>query len=120
MVCENDELIELLGVAREITEQRQTKEKLQVSDFQLMALIDNMDATILVEDADRRLQFANQSFCDYFGIPAPPSELVGMDCVAAAEQSKDLFEDPQAFLEGIKSDLEQKKESQWSSLNLEG
>lgn len=105
LVFEDGELIELLGVAREITEQRATKERLKISDFQLLALVNNMDAAILVEDADRKLQYANQKFCDYFGIPAPPNELVGMDCAAAAEQSKDLFSDPSGFLDGIDKDL---------------
>lgn len=108
LVCEGDEVVELLGVARDISDQLQTKQKLKNSDIQFATLIANINAAILVEDAERKLKFANQQFCDYFGIPVPPEDLVGMDCAQAAEQSKELFLDPEAFLEGIALDLKNK------------
>jgi len=67
----------------------------------LSALLRNLRGGIVVEDENRRMILANQSFCDLFGIPAPPEALEGADCAEAAEQSKTLFRDPRAFLYGI-------------------
>ncbi len=118
LVCEGNKLIELLGVARDITEQKETQKHLALSDFRLMALINNMDAAILVENENRELQFVNQKFCDFFGIPAKPEDLVGMDCAAAAEQSKALFEEPSAFIHGITEDLKHKRNHSGVRLRL--
>ncbi|GEM_PF-794294 len=118
LICENEEVVELLGVARDITEQKETLKKLDISDFRLRTVIDNMDAAILVEDENRVLQFVNQKFCQYFGIPAQPEELVGMDCALAAEQSKELFDDPESFLKGISKSLSNKVNHSGERLKL--
>ena len=108
LVMVDGELRELLGVARDITKQKATEDKLAQTDFQLMTLINNMDAAIVVEDQNRILQFANQHFCDYFAINRNPEELNGMDCALAADRSKDLFKDPNQFLDGIELSLKNK------------
>lgn len=75
----------------------------------LAALIRNLRGGILVEDEKRRLLLANQSFCDLFNIDAPPEALEGADCAEAAEQSKDLFQEPGAFIAGIDRAIEERE-----------
>lgn len=72
----------------------------------LSTLLRNLRGGIVVEDETRRIVLVNQAFCNLFGIGAPPEGLEGADCKEAAEQSKRLFLDPNAFIEGIDAALE--------------
>lgn len=71
----------------------------------LSALLRNLRGGIVVEDENRRVVLANQTFCNLFGIDAPPEALEGADCGEAAEHSKKLFAEPDAFIEGIDAAL---------------
>ena len=64
-------------------------------------LIQNLHDAVLVEDENRTISLVNQTFCDMFHIPAPPEALIGADCSQSAEQSKTLFKDPEAFVQGV-------------------
>ena len=75
----------------------------------LRALIDNLPSAVLVEDENRRIVYLNQQFCDLFGIPAPPSDLVGVDCSRSASESARLFANPDGFLGRIPRLLEDRK-----------
>lgn len=72
----------------------------------LSALLKNLRGGIVVEDENRRVVLANQTFCNLFGIDAPPESLDGADCGEAAEHSKGLFVEPDTFIEGIDAALE--------------
>jgi len=85
----------------DITERIESELALTKARERLTALLRNLRGGIVVEDENRKMILANQSFCDLFGIPAPPEALEGADCAAAAEQSKALFRDPNAFIDGI-------------------
>jgi PAS domain S-box-containing protein len=64
----------------------------------LSVLIGSLREAVLLEDEHRRIELVNQAFCDLFSIPAPPMALIGADCSNAAETSKALFSDPDAFV----------------------
>ena len=64
----------------------------------MTALLSNLNAGILVENEDRRVELANQSFCDLFKYTVTPQELTGTDCRALAETAKDFFIDGEKFL----------------------
>jgi len=91
--------------SRDVTERREHDSLIARSNERLSALVENLNAAVLVEDADRRMAIANQHFCDLFGIPLPPVALLGSDCAAAAEQSKALFADPTGWLDSIEAAL---------------
>lgn len=84
----------------------------------LGALASQIDAAVVVEDSLRRVGLANQLFCDWFGIGAPPRALVGMDCGAAARQSAVLFVDPDRFLRGIELRLAERVSTAGDRLTL--
>ncbi len=69
------------------------------------ALIADMHSGVLVENEDRNIVLTNQKFCELFAIPAPPEALVGMDCVVAGDQSKELFVDPVQFISRVNTIL---------------
>ncbi len=100
------EVIELVGILQDITEANEAKESLDQSDIRLNSLIQNMDIAILMEDEERRVKYVNQTFCDLFNIPLKPEDLIGTDCSQAAEQSKSLFTNPEEFVKGVKTVLE--------------
>ena len=85
----------------DITERKYTAEALSATSSRLAALIDTIQAGVLVEDVRRQIVLANQTFCRLFGIPAAPAELVGIDCAMALEQSSGLFADPAGFVAQI-------------------
>jgi PAS domain-containing protein len=67
----------------------------------LYSLINNMNSAVLAEDENRKIILVNQMFCDLFQIPASPNQMTGTDCSGAAEQSKHLFSDADAFVDRI-------------------
>jgi len=91
--------------SRDVTERRRHDALMAQSNERLSALVENLNAAVLVEDSDRRMAIANQQFCDMFGIPVPPAALLGSDCAAAAEQSKALFADPEGWLASVEAAL---------------
>ena len=73
------------------------------------SLITNLQNAILLEDETRHIVFANQFFCNLFGIPVPPESLQGMDCNNSAEETKHLFLDPESFVTRINQLLDKKE-----------
>ena len=63
---------------------------------------------ILVESGDRKITRANPVFHEIFGIPQEQS-LEGLDCEIAANNSAQLFSDPEGFIKRIEEILQNKK-----------
>ncbi|BFM39458.1 response regulator [Synechocystis sp. LKSZ1] len=94
---------------QELEERKRTEAELQATTSRLSALIQNLQAGILVEDEKGQIRLTNPSFCRLFGIPVPPEALIGMDCRESANAAKDLFADPEAFLERVAEILERRQ-----------
>ncbi len=67
----------------------------------IRTLTDALPTAVLFEDCDRSLQFVNRSFLSIFGAEANPDDLIGMNCGAVAEGSRQLFADPEGFLQRV-------------------
>lgn len=87
--------------ANDITDRLQLEYELTRSANRLYSLITNLQAGVLLENENRTIALVNQEFCNLFGIQASPEQLHGADCSDAAEQSKHLFKDPDAFVKRI-------------------
>jgi two-component system cell cycle sensor histidine kinase/response regulator CckA len=74
----------------------------------LRTLVDNMQQGVLFESGDRRILFANQSFCDLFGIVLP-NAILGADCALLAEQARHAFTDPEGFIQTIERRLAERE-----------
>ncbi|MFZ4775238.1 MAG: response regulator [Terrimicrobiaceae bacterium] len=92
---------ELLHQSRQKLDVLVTREAGQRSRFS--TLLQNMDDGVLVEDADRRITFANPGFEKMFGVSAV--SIHGAPCQSLAEQAAPFFADPKRFLESIDSAL---------------
>ena len=90
-----------IAVARDITERKQAVLHLKRTTSRLSALIENLQAGILVEDEDRRIVLVNRSLCRMFGLKDSPESLIGLDCAPVAEAIKAQFADAATFPERI-------------------
>lgn len=68
----------------------------------LKYLLNNISHALLFETLDNEIVFVNQQFCELFQIPLDPELLIGADCSKSAETSKHFFQNPEAFVEGIR------------------
>ncbi len=98
-----------IGIQSDITERINTAIKLQESNARITELLQNIASGILVEDEHRRIALVNSEFCKIFSIPAHPDQLIGADCSQAAEQSKNLFQNPDEFVSRIEIILREKR-----------
>ncbi|MDP9353518.1 MAG: PAS domain S-box protein, partial [Chloroflexota bacterium] len=84
------------------------EQALHASASRLTALIENLRVGILVEDESRRIVHISQELCTLFGISTPPQELIGTSVSGAATRVKQLFADPEAFVEGTEKLLRER------------
>ncbi|MBX2975661.1 MAG: PAS domain S-box protein [Ignavibacteriaceae bacterium] len=93
---------------QDITDKKKSAETTLTTLERLFALTTSIEQGILYENEGRQIEFANMTFCNYFGIPSPEM-LLGVDCDAAAEMSKIIFEDPDEFIKVIKKTIKAQK-----------
>jgi signal transduction histidine kinase/CheY-like chemotaxis protein/HPt (histidine-containing phosphotransfer) domain-containing protein len=117
-IARRGEGAESLLVLRDLRAQRAADEVSRAGQRRLAALVESLGAAVLVEDEQRRVVLANESFCRMFGIPAAPSALVGVDCAVAAGAASALFVDGERYLAGIRECIEAAAERQAERLRL--
>ncbi|MGF1459273.1 MAG: PAS domain S-box protein [Leptolyngbyaceae cyanobacterium] len=103
------ELSGLLGVCRDITDRYRAEDHLNRTTSRLSTLISSLQAAILVEDEQRQIALTNQYFCDLFGLPLTPEDLLGQDCRQLATQSAHIFADPHQASERLPQIIEQQQ-----------
>lgn len=97
LICKQGKVVEVLGVARPISDSRRIREDLKKSEHHLLALLQHIDAAILIEDEKGLIRYVNQNFCDYFRIEAKPEELMGTVCAELGASIVHLFSDQEEF-----------------------
>jgi PAS domain S-box-containing protein len=90
-----------VSVGIDITERKRMEEKLRETTSRLTALIQNLQAGILVKDESKRIVLVNQEFCTLLGIPHLPESLLGQDFYQFPEAYKHLFAQPEQFVQRI-------------------
>lgn len=106
---ENGEVTGVIGVSTDVTERKRAEEGLVATVSRLVALIEHVQAGILVEDNTRRIAHVNQDFCTMFGLSGPPQALIGEDCAGTAEEVKGLFAEPDRFVRRIDELLHERR-----------
>ena len=106
---EKDELLVIVDYLNtQIIKRKETEVDLSRTLELLTTLLSNLNSGILVEDENRKILYTNQLFCDTFSIPANPEQMKGIDCSNSAEQTKDLFKNPEIFVNRINEVLANK------------
>jgi len=101
-VLDSDEkFVQYFVVIEDITEEKETSNRLRDSENRLSALIANLQSGIILEDENRKILLVNKKFCRMFKIDSEPDDMVGFDCSNSAEYSKGLFKDSERFVTRI-------------------
>jgi PAS domain S-box-containing protein len=69
----------IVGIAEDITKQKEVEEKLRAATVMLSTLINHLHSGVLVEDDSRKITHVNQAFTDIFNVPVLPESLFGID-----------------------------------------
>jgi PAS domain S-box-containing protein len=84
-----------------LKEQERFQNKLLKSEERLRILISSLETGMLLEDEERKIVLTNSKFCQIFNISILPKDMIGADCIDAAEESKHYFKDPEKFVDRI-------------------
>jgi len=91
----------IVGIAEDITKQKQAEEQLRAATVMLSSLINHLHSGVMVEDESRRITHVNQAFNNIFNVPIPPQSLFGVD-------SRLLFIQTAQFAERIEQIIEKR------------
>ena len=97
------------GLMLDISEKKKADEKLNESEHRLESLITNLQDGVLVEDENRKIVLANETYCQMFGIDVLPEKLKGESSTEYVDGTRDTFKDPDYFEERMFSLLEFQK-----------
>lgn len=104
--------------SREITERKEREHEQMATTAILETIVENLPSGILVEDADRTILTANEQLCSVLSLPVDCTEIIGQDCDVAARQMKDLFADPEEFIEGIDERIDSREPVRGEEIRL--
>jgi PAS domain S-box-containing protein len=87
-----------IAVLRDISERKLAETQLRQTTTRLSALIENLQAGILLEDERRRVVLANDAFCRHFHLPLNPEDLTGQPVAWVYDRILAAFPDPRAAM----------------------
>ncbi|HWQ10622.1 MAG TPA: PAS domain S-box protein, partial [Holophaga sp.] len=82
------------GTLNDVTERKRSEAVLATITSRLRALIENMQAGILVETQDREIALINETFCTMFEVPVPAYMLVDSSATELLEMCLERAGDP--------------------------
>ncbi|MBV5344334.1 MAG: PAS domain-containing protein, partial [Rhodoferax sp.] len=94
---EGDLYVGSVAAFQDITDRKRDEEYLLATSSRLSALIESMQAGVLVEDENAQVVVTNQAFCDMFGMQLSSPDLVGISSSAVFNECGKLMADPVAF-----------------------
>jgi len=86
------------GTLSDITERKHSEIVLRMATSRLRALLENMQAGILVETEGRKIALLNETFCQMFQVPVPAHMLVESDTRDLLEECLPLLVEQDTFL----------------------
>ncbi|WP_443984572.1 PAS domain S-box protein [Halorientalis marina] len=100
---------ELVCTVRDMTERQERQQELEQTHTVLRTVVEHLPMGVLVENTERDVLMANDQLGKTLGVPLDSDDLIGRDCDAAAEELQDLFADPEGFIDGIRTRIEQRE-----------
>ncbi len=94
---EGERCVGSVAAFQDITERKRDEEYLLATSSRLSALLESMQAGVLVEDEKSQVVVTNQAFCDMFSIHAASTDLVGIRALAVFNECRRLMVDADAF-----------------------
>ena len=99
----NGVVLGVSGTLKDITERKHTEIVLRVATSRLRALIENMQAGILVETEGRKIALLNETFCSMFQVPVPAQVLVESDTRELLKECLPLLVDRAGFVARVEA-----------------
>ncbi|GLH73688.1 hypothetical protein GETHLI_21900 [Geothrix limicola] len=115
---ESGVVLGISGTLGDITERKHTEIVLRVATSRLRALIENMQAGILVETEGRKIALLNETFCQMFHVPVPAHVLVESDTRDILDECLPLLADPVGFRARAEALTEARKPVQGEEFEL--
>jgi PAS domain S-box-containing protein len=97
------------AMIEDITEKKNSDFNLIESEDRLSFLLINLQTGIILEDANRKVVLANKKFCSMSEFGGDPDSLKGLDFSNRVEESKQLFKNPDLYVQRLNSILEKKE-----------
>jgi len=94
---------------REITRRKQALEALESTLRRFYTILSSMYAAVLLVTDKDTVEFANQSFCDYFNLKKPPQSLVGLSSRELIGEISRAYLHPREALARIRQIVEEGK-----------
>jgi len=98
-IYEGDVFVGAVAAFQDITERKRSEDYLLATSSRLTALIESMQAGVLVEDEGGRVVTTNQMLCDSFALDTRSAELIGAEAAAVLGRCGQALADPAAFVE---------------------
>ncbi len=91
---DNGRVKRVLGVNTDITIRKRAEEILQTTLLRFYKILSNMSASILLVTEDKKVEFVNQEFCDYFYLNEEPDHFIGYNSSEMISVIKSAYRDP--------------------------
>jgi PAS domain S-box-containing protein len=95
-------------IVRDITRESTYENRLSKLNTQLGALVANLQAAVLYEDAERNTLLVNKMFCEQFNIPYAPDDLIGVEAEVLLQEVAKQHTKPDVFQEWVEKTLKQR------------
>lgn len=118
LMAEAGQVVEMVAVARDITDRKLSEVVLKTTQVRLSTLITSLQSGVLVVDEQGRILLINQLFCDIFSLDLQPDQLTGQDSGTLSEASMRAVESPDDFLVQTRFLLSQRQTSVGEVINL--
>jgi PAS domain S-box-containing protein len=91
---------------REVTDRKQAEDALETALRRFYFVLSSMYSAMLLVADDGRVEFANQAFCDQYGLEDTPEDLAGLDSGEMIEKIKGSYLRPDEALRRIQEILD--------------
>ena len=89
-----------------VTDRKQAENALQTTLQRFYVVLSNMYSAVLLVTDEGRVEFANQAFCDRFGLKDAPADLVGLNAPDMIEKIKNAYLHPDEAVARIREIVE--------------
>ena len=96
------EVIRVLGINTDITTRKEAEEILQTTLLRFYKILSNMSASVLLVTSDKKVEFVNQEFCDYFYLDKEPEYYNGFRSSEMTHLIRNAYRNPDEALIRIK------------------
>ncbi|MFP8891261.1 PAS domain S-box protein [Natrialbaceae archaeon A-CW2] len=102
-----------------VVDQSRTERELVQQQTIFETLIENLPVGVLVEDESRQVLAANSTLTNMFSEDLEPDSMIGKDCGRLLHELKDVFHDPEEFIDSIEDCLESRTPNEGEEFVLE-